>query len=84
MKWISVGFRYLFILVAVALVAGSISYTMIQFGVVKVREKVIIEQQQNYINTRKRIEYETKGVGVDNPSAAREWLLKRQQEHISK
>lgn len=79
MRRLNTWFRYLFILVAIAIVAGSLSYAMVRVGFNKASDGHKIREQQNYINTKKRIENETKGVGAIQPDVAREWLLNRQQ-----
>jgi hypothetical protein len=61
----------------VALLVGLIFWTMIQYGEDKEKTRVIIEEQQNYIATRKRIDDATSrpALTVDD---ARSRLLNRQ------
>lgn len=63
--------------VGVALLVGLIFWTMIQYGEDKEKTRVIIEEQQSYIATRKRIDDATSNTAttVDD---ARSRLLNRQ------
>lgn len=79
MQWIGVGPRFLAILVAIVLGVGWISWTMIQYGAGKEAQKILLEQNQNYTNVRKKVDVATKTNPSSDAAIAREWLLKRQQ-----
>jgi hypothetical protein len=57
------------------LVVGLTSYTMIQYGESKEKTRVVIEQQQKYIDTRKRIDNATSR--PSDVDTARSRLLQR-------
>jgi hypothetical protein len=77
MLWLaSIVGRPKIILFAVGvLVVGLTSYTMIQYGESKEKTRVVIEQQQKYIDTRKRIDNATSR--PSDVDTARSRLLQR-------
>ena len=67
------------LIVGVVLLAGMISWTLIRYGEQKEATRVILEKQETYITTRKKIDNATK----DSPrdvDAARSWLRDRQAD----
>lgn len=79
MLWLMrfVGSPKLFIPVASALLVGLILYTMIQYGENKAEVKQTIQDQKEYIKTRKEIDRSVESVDDISPDAALEWLLQR-------
>lgn len=73
-----VGSPKIFIPVASVLLVGLILYTMIQYGESKQELKQTLENQQEYINTRQRIDDNVKDVRDIDADAALEWLRERQ------
>jgi len=68
------------ILVGAVLVVGLISYSLIEYGENRQREKIEAQQNEQVIDTRKRIDEairNSKSVGPDND---REWLLERNRQ----
>ena len=64
---------------ACVLLVGLISFTMIRYGENKAEIKTVIQSQQNYIDTRKRIDSAVKGINNrDDVGLATEWLRERQ------
>lgn len=78
MKWIGVGPRFLVSLVAVVLVVGLTSWTMIQYGAGMEAQKNMLEQTQTYTKTRKKVDEAARANPNNDVDVAREWLLKRQ------
>jgi len=78
MAWLMsiVGRPKVILSVVVVLAVGLTSYGMIQYGENKEKTRVVIEQQQNYINTRKRIDDATSH--PSDADTARSRLLQRQ------
>ena len=81
MKWIGVGPRSLVILAAIALVAGLTLWTTIQYGESKEKQKILEEQNQTYVQTRKRVDEAVKTNRGDDVDLARKWLLERQNRN---
>ncbi len=73
-----VGSPKVLIPAAIVLVVIWTSWLMIQYGKNTVKQEILIEQQGNYITTRKRIDDASRSVG--DADAARERLLKRQSD----
>lgn len=76
-----VGSPRLFIPVASALVVGLILWIMIQFGESNAEKKQLITKQQEYIETRQKIDEKMDGVKSVTPDAALEWLRARQNKN---
>ncbi len=81
MKWIGVGPRSLAILAAIALVVGLTLWTTIQYGEGKEKQKILEEQNQTYVQTRKRVDEAVKTNHGDDVDLARKWLLERQNRN---
>lgn len=80
MLWLMkfVGSPRLFIPVASALLVGLILYTMIQYGEDRAKVKQTIQEQEDYIDTRKEIDKNVESVDDIGPDTALEWLRDRQ------
>ena len=77
MLWLAsiVGRPKIILFAVVVLAVGLTSYTMIQYGESKEKTRVVIEQQQKYIDTRKRIDNATSR--PSDVDTARSRLLQR-------
>ena len=72
-----VGSPKVFIPVVLALLVGLILYTTIQYGENKAETKQIIQDQKEYIETRKEIDKNVESVDGISPDDALEWLRRR-------
>jgi len=79
MIWLSglVGRQKITLFVAIAFLVGLIFWTMIQYGASKETARIVTEQHQNYISTRKRIDNAT-NTPLNDVDSARSRLLQRQ------
>jgi archaellin len=65
------------IVVAVVVVSAFAGWFLIDYGKTQEKSRIVIEQQESYITTRKRIDNATKNLPND-ADAARSRLLDRQ------
>lgn len=66
----SAGLKKIMFPVVIALVAISISFGLIQYGKSIERQETLIEQNENYVNTRERIDDATKDNPTGDPAIA--------------
>lgn len=67
------------LIVGVVLLAGLISWTLIRYGEQKVETRVIQEEQEKYISTRKKID-DAAATSPRDVDSARSWLRDRQAD----
>jgi hypothetical protein len=63
--------------VGVVLAAGLISYSLIEYGASRQREKIEAQQNEQNIETRKRIDEAIRNNKPVDPDSDRLWLLER-------